>query len=84
MVLLSASLRNTQAAPPKPASSAAVTGLQVFAERAVLFREQPGVLASAAITAVRCVLLAWLASATLSRMACSPLDPMLRRSKKLS
>ncbi len=39
---------------------AAVTGLQVFVERAVLFREQPGVGASATITAVRYVLLAWL------------------------
>lgn len=39
---------------------AAVTGLQVFVEQAVLFREQPGVVTSAAITAVRYVLLAWL------------------------
>ena len=39
---------------------AAVTGLQVFVERAVLFHEQPGVVASATITAVRYVLLAWL------------------------
>jgi MscS family membrane protein len=37
---------------------AAVTGLQFFLERAVLFGEQPGVLASATITAVRYVLLA--------------------------
>jgi MscS family membrane protein len=39
---------------------AAVTGLQVFVERAVLFREQPAVVATTAITAVRYVLLAWL------------------------
>ena len=39
---------------------AAATGLQAFVEQAVLFREQPGVVASAAITAVRYLLLAWL------------------------
>jgi MscS family membrane protein len=39
---------------------AAVTGLQVFVERAVLFREQPAVVATTAITAVRYILLAWL------------------------
>jgi MscS family membrane protein len=39
---------------------AAVTALQVFVEQAVLFRERPGVVAAAAITAVRYVLLAWL------------------------
>ena len=39
---------------------AAATGLQVFVEQAVLFREQPGVVASAAITVVRYLLLAWL------------------------
>ena len=39
---------------------AAVTLLQVFVEQAVLFRERPGVVSAAAITAVRYVLLAWL------------------------
>jgi MscS family membrane protein len=39
---------------------AAVTALQGFVEEAVLFRERPGVVAAAAITAVRYLLLAWL------------------------
>ncbi len=39
---------------------AAAVGLQAFVERAVLFHEQPGVVASATITAVRYLLLAWL------------------------
>ena len=46
---------------------AAVTGLQVFVEQVVLFREQPGVVAAAVITAVRYVLLAWLVAALISR-----------------
>jgi MscS family membrane protein len=45
---------------------AAVTGLQVFLEQVVLFREQPGVVAAAVITAVRYVLLAWLVAALIS------------------
>ncbi len=50
--------------PGRPAAVlcaiAAAAGLQAFVERAVLFHEQPGVVASAAITAVRYLLLAWL------------------------
>ena len=45
---------------------AALAGLELFLERAVLFRERPGVATSVAIDAVRYLLLAWFVAAVIA------------------